>query len=72
MPNQVLEWAVAALAKAGTLAVIGVYPPNMKNFLIGMAMNKNLTINLGNCNHRIYLPHLIDLVRSSVIDPVTC
>jgi threonine dehydrogenase-like Zn-dependent dehydrogenase len=33
-------------------------------------MNRNLTIKAGNCNHRAYVPHLVELVRSSVIDPV--
>ena len=32
-------------------------------------MNKNLTIKMGNCNHRRYIPKLIDLVRTGVIDP---
>ena len=25
-------------------------------------MNKNLTVRMGNCNHRKYIPDLIDLV----------
>lgn len=69
-PGQALEWAVAALAKAGTLSIIGVYPPTMQSFPIGMAMNKNLTIKMGNCPHRRYGPHLVDLVRTGAIDPV--
>lgn len=32
-------------------------------------MNKNLTIKMGNCNHRRYIPLLINLVQSGVIDP---
>ena len=68
-PGQALQWAVQSVAKAGTIAIIGVYPPTMKEFPIGEAMNKNLTINMGNCNHRRYAPHLIELVRSGVIDP---
>lgn len=52
------------MAKAGTLGIIGVYPPSVQTFPIGIAMNKNLTINMGNCNHRKYLPELIDLVMS--------
>lgn len=68
-PSQVLEWAVQALAKAGTLSIIGVYPPSHTFFPIGMAMNKNLTINMGNCNHRKYIPTLVDLVRNGTIDP---
>ncbi len=70
-PSQVLNWAVQALAKAGTLSIIGVYPPTVETFPIGQAMNKNLTIRMGNCNHRKYIPHLVDLVRAGVIDPVT-
>lgn len=68
-PSQALRWATAALAKAGTLAIIGVYPEGVDSFPIGQAMNKNLTIKMGNCNHRKYLPHLLRLVKSGVIDP---
>lgn len=32
-------------------------------------MMRNLTINMGNCNHRKYIPHLVDLVRSRTVDP---
>jgi threonine dehydrogenase-like Zn-dependent dehydrogenase len=69
-PSQVLNWAVEALAKAGELAIIGVYPPSDKVFPIGQAMNKNLTVRMGNCNHRKYYNTLIDLVLSEVLDPV--
>jgi threonine dehydrogenase-like Zn-dependent dehydrogenase len=70
-PGQVLMWAVQALAKAGTLSIIGVYPPTMNSFPIGEAMNKNLTLKMGNCNHRRYIPRLVELVRTGVIDPRT-
>jgi threonine dehydrogenase-like Zn-dependent dehydrogenase len=68
-PSQVLTWAVQALAKAGTLAIIGVYPPQATTFPIGEAMNKNLTLRMGNCNHRKYIPHLIELVQTDVLKP---
>ena len=68
-PSQVLEWAVKAIAKAGTFSIIGVYPQTAKTFPIGMAMNRNLTLKMGNCHHRKYLPKLVDLVRSGTIDP---
>lgn len=68
-PSQVLLWAIEGLAKAGTLSIIGVYPPAMDRFPIGMAMNKNLTLRMGNCNHRKYIPHLVELVASGHIDP---
>jgi threonine dehydrogenase-like Zn-dependent dehydrogenase len=63
-PGQVLEWATQAVAKAGTISVVGVYPPQMTSFPIGLAMNKNVTVKMGNCNHRRYLPELIDVVAS--------
>lgn len=68
-PSLALTWAVQALAKAGTLSIIGVYPLTHKFFPIGMAMNKNLTLNMGNCNHRKYIPTLVDMVRSGRVDP---
>lgn len=68
-PSQALEWAIKAIAKAGTLSIIGVYPPTMKHFPIGLAMNKNLKINAGNCNHRKYILLLLEQVKSGGVDP---
>jgi threonine dehydrogenase-like Zn-dependent dehydrogenase len=68
-PSQVLEWTVQALVKAGTLSIIGVYPQKARSFPIGLAMNKNLTLNMGNCHHRRYIPLLVDLVRNGTVDP---
>ncbi|WNG30218.1 glutathione-dependent formaldehyde dehydrogenase [Cystobacter fuscus] len=68
-PMQAVMWAVEALAKAGTLSIIGVYPQQMNTFPIGMAMNKNLSLRMGNCNHRKYIPHLVELVRTGAVEP---
>lgn len=68
-PTQALAWGIEALAKAGTLAVIGVYPPTLREFPIGAAMMKNLTIKMGNCNHRKYIPMLVDLTASGAVEP---
>lgn len=68
-PTQALEWAVTSVAKAGTVSIIGVYPPTLKTFPVGEMMNKNLTVRTGNCNHRKYLPRLVELVRSGVLHP---
>lgn len=70
-PSQSLRWATESLAKAGTLAIIGIYPPSDMIFPIGLAMNRNLTVRMGNCHHRKYLPALIDLVKSGTIEPET-
>jgi threonine dehydrogenase-like Zn-dependent dehydrogenase len=69
-PTQVLDWAVASMAKAGTLGIIGVYPPTDRFFPIGVAMNKNITMKMGNCNHRAVTPPLIERVRNGSFDPL--
>lgn len=69
-PSQALIWELGAIDKAGTLAIIGVYPNTVQFFPIGEAMNKNLTLKMGNCNHRRYIPQLLKLVASGVIDPL--
>jgi threonine dehydrogenase-like Zn-dependent dehydrogenase len=68
-PSQALQWAVEGVAKAGTLAIIGVYPPQAQAFPIGQAMNKNLTVKMGNCNHRRYIPELVTMTRAGAVDP---
>ena len=68
-PSQVLDWAVECVAKGGTIAIIGVYPPTDRVFPIGMAMNKNLTLRMGNANHRRYYDVLLDHVASGRLDP---
>ena len=68
-PTQALRWAVESVAKAGTVTIVGVYPPSVETFPVGQAMMKNLTLTMGNCNHRKYIPHLVELVRSGTIEP---
>ena len=68
-PAQALTWAVQGLAKGGNLAIIGVYPETAKEFPIGIAMNRNITIHMGNCNHRKYLWQLVSLVKNGTLDP---
>jgi threonine dehydrogenase-like Zn-dependent dehydrogenase len=70
-PSQVLEWAVEAVCKAGTISIIGVYPETAKVFPVGKMMNKNLTVNGGNCNHLRYEPKLVELVASGAFDPTS-
>ncbi|MDQ7978878.1 zinc-dependent alcohol dehydrogenase [Paraburkholderia sp. SARCC-3016] len=70
-PSQVLRWAVKAVAKAGTVSIIGVYPEGDRFFPIGEAMNRNLSVKMGNCNHRSITPKLLELVRNDSFDPVS-
>ena len=68
-PSQALDWAVECVAKGGTIAIIGVYPPTDRVFPIGMAMNKNVTLRMGNANHRRYYDVLIGHVLAGQLDP---
>lgn len=68
-PAQALKWMVQAVCKAGTLSIVGVYPETLTTFPIGQAMLKNLTINMGNCHHRKYIPTLVEMVESNAFDP---
>jgi threonine dehydrogenase-like Zn-dependent dehydrogenase len=60
---------VETVRKYGRIGIIGVYGPTMTSYPIGQAMNKNLTIRMGNCDHRSVTPPLVDLVASGVFDP---
>jgi threonine dehydrogenase-like Zn-dependent dehydrogenase len=70
-PSQALRWAVDLVAKAGTIGIIGVYPPTYEAFPLGTAMNRNLTIKAGNCNHRRYVPGLLSRIAAGGADPTT-
>ncbi len=51
-PSQAARWYVDAIARAGTVGIIGVYPLTASSFPIGQAMNKNLVLKMGNAEHR--------------------
>jgi threonine dehydrogenase-like Zn-dependent dehydrogenase len=68
-PSLALQWCVEAVAKAGRVSIVGVYPEAVRFFPIGTAMNKNLTLRMGNCNHRKYIPKLLRLLQSHAVDP---
>lgn len=68
-PSLALEWAIKAVAKAGVVSIIGVYPPAHTFAPIGLAMQRNLTLRMGNCNHRRYIPGLVNKVRNGTLRP---
>lgn len=68
-PSQAMLWSVDAVCKAGTIAIIGVYPESVEFFPLGKALAKNLTVQGGNCNHRKYIPILMEMVASGMVDP---
>jgi threonine dehydrogenase-like Zn-dependent dehydrogenase len=68
-PSQVSQWATQAVAKAGSIGIIGVYPQTISTYPIGVVMNRNLTVKAGNCNHRHYMPDLLRLIAEGGVDP---
>jgi threonine dehydrogenase-like Zn-dependent dehydrogenase len=70
-PSQVARWSIEVVAKYGRIGIIGVYSPTFEAYPLGEAMNKNLTIRMGNCDHHSVTPPLIDMVAAGQFDPTT-
>jgi threonine dehydrogenase-like Zn-dependent dehydrogenase len=68
-PSLAARWATQAVAKAGSLGIIGVYPPGFDRYPLGETLNRNLTVQAGNCNHHRYVPGLLTRVARGDIDP---
>ena len=68
-PSQALLWEAEVVAKGGTIAIIGVYPETVQVFPLGVAMNKNVTLTMGHCPHRKYIPELMSLVSTGMVNP---
>lgn len=68
-PQKPLSGAVEMVAKAGHVSVVGLYPEGFKDFDFGRAFGKNITIRMGECPHRRYLPKLVRMVASGVLHP---
>ncbi|MCE0767910.1 zinc-binding dehydrogenase [Pseudonocardia kujensis] len=67
-PSQAARWAVRAVAKAGSIGIVGVYPQTAATYPIGEVMSRNLTVKAGNCPHRALMPTVIDLIASGALD----
>lgn len=65
----VIDWAIHAVRKGGTVVLIGVYGPPWNLVPMGTAMNKGLTMRMGQCNTKRYMPHLLEHIRAGRIEP---
>lgn len=65
----VISWCIDVVRKGGRVSIIGVYGPPANAIPIGVAMNKNVTIRMGQCNVKRYMPHLLEHIRAGRIDP---
>ncbi len=64
----VLEWAIHAVRKGGTVSIVGVYGPPANLVPIGVAMNKGLTFRMSQAHVKRYLPRLFEHVRAGRLD----
>jgi threonine dehydrogenase-like Zn-dependent dehydrogenase len=65
-----LTWALNAVRPGGTVSVIGVYGPPFNHFFpLGWAMNRNVSIRMGQANVLNYLDDLLGKTRRGEIDP---
>jgi threonine dehydrogenase-like Zn-dependent dehydrogenase len=65
----VLRESIRCCRKGGTLSVPGVYMGFLDKFPFGPAMNKGLTIKMGQTHVKKYYNRLLDMVTSGEIDP---
>jgi threonine dehydrogenase-like Zn-dependent dehydrogenase len=65
----VLGWAIDAARRGGRVSVVGVYGPPWNLVPLGTAMNKGLTLRMGQCNVKRYMAPLLGHIRDGRIDP---
>ncbi len=65
-----LSWAMNAVRPGGTVSILGVYGPPFNHFFpIGWAMNRGLTLRMGQCPVLNYIDDLLEKTRAGAIDP---
>lgn len=65
----VLREAIRACRKGGTVSIVGVYGGFMDKFPMGAAMNKGLTLRMGQMHAQKYIPVLLDHISQGRVDP---
>jgi threonine dehydrogenase-like Zn-dependent dehydrogenase len=63
-----INWSIDAVRKGGTVVLIAVYGPPWNLVNIGTAMNKGLNLQMGQCNVKRHLPHLLEHIRKGRLD----
>jgi threonine dehydrogenase-like Zn-dependent dehydrogenase len=63
-----IDWAINATRRCGHVVLIGVYGPPYNLVNVGAAMNKGLTLRMGQCNVKRYMPRLLEHIRAGRID----
>ncbi len=63
-----IGWAIDAVRRCGHVVLMGVYGPPYNLVNVGAAMNKGLTLRMGQCNVKRYMPRLLEHIRAKRID----
>jgi threonine dehydrogenase-like Zn-dependent dehydrogenase len=61
--------AILACRKGGTVSIVGVFGGFVDKFPLGAAMNKALTLRMGQMHAQRYIPKLLDRLAAGQIDP---
>ncbi|NJO02406.1 MAG: zinc-binding dehydrogenase, partial [Bacteroidia bacterium] len=67
-PN-VLKETIIACRRGGTISIVGVYGGLIDKFPMGAAMNKALTLRMGQMHAQRYIPQLLEYIQEEKIDP---
>lgn len=65
----VIGHAINAVRKGGRVVLIGVYGPPWNWVPMGTAMNKNLTLRMGQTSVKRYMPRLLEHIRDGRVEP---
>ncbi|HET8641791.1 MAG TPA: zinc-binding dehydrogenase [Pseudonocardiaceae bacterium] len=61
--------AILACRKGGTVSIVGVFGGVVDKFPLGAAMNKGLTLRMGQQHGQRYIPMLLERIGAGEIDP---
>jgi len=64
----VLRQAIMACSKGGTVSIVGVYGGFVDKFPMGPAMNKGLTLRMGQMHAQKYIPRLLEYLQNGEAD----
>ncbi|QFG68612.1 zinc-dependent alcohol dehydrogenase [Ornithinimicrobium pratense] len=64
-----LNWAIDAVRKGGTVAVVGAYGPMFSAVKFGDALNKGLTLRMNQCPVRRQWPRLLEHIQAGHFQP---
>jgi S-(hydroxymethyl)glutathione dehydrogenase/alcohol dehydrogenase len=68
-PLQIITWMSQIAKKYSTISIPGVYANAYDQFPLGILMNRNISIHMGQCPVKKYSEQLFHLIETKRIDP---